>query len=169
MPTTYEKTIAWSKTHEGKKLIRYTASSVITTAVSFSSIVVLYGFKIIPGVVWATLAGNVIATLPSYHLNRLWAWGKRGRSAFRAEIVPYWTLAFLGIAFSQIGAFWVRGIVHSHDWNHLFNTALVAGVNLVSFAIFWVLKLVVFNRIFHFDKLKAVDEELTIEESLPTT
>ena len=169
MATTYEKTIAWSKTHEGKKLIRYTASSVITTAVSFTSIVVLYGFKIIPGVVWATLAGNVIATLPSYHLNRLWAWGKRGRSAFRAEIVPYWTLAFLGIAFSQIGAFWVRSMVHSHHWNHLFNTALVAGVNLVSFAIFWVLKLVVFNRIFHFDKLKAVDEELTIEESLPTT
>jgi len=158
--------VAWSKTHEGKKLIRYTASSVITTAVSFTSIVVLYGFKIIPGVVWATLAGNVIATLPSYHLNRLWAWGKRGRSAFRAEIVPYWTLAFLGIAFSQIGAFWVRSVVHSHNWDHLVNTALVAGVNLVSFAIFWVLKLVLFNKIFHFDKLKAVDEELTIEETL---
>jgi len=31
--------------------------------------------------------GNVIATLPSYHLNRLWAWGKRGPSAFRKEIV----------------------------------------------------------------------------------
>ena len=165
MPTTYEKTIAWSKTHEGKKLIRYTASSVITTAVSFSSIVVLYGFKIIPGVVWATLAGNVIATLPSYHLNRLWAWGKCGRSAFRAEIVPYWTLAFLGIAFSQIGAFWVRGIVHSHDWNHLFNTALVAGVNLVSFAIFWVLKIMLFNRIFKVDELEEMDEHLTIEES----
>ena len=39
MSTYAETAIAWSKTHEGKKLIRYTASSVITTAVSFTSIV----------------------------------------------------------------------------------------------------------------------------------
>jgi putative flippase GtrA len=164
MSTVLERSIAWSKTRQGKKLIRYTASSVITTGVSFGSIVILYGFKIIPGVIWATLAGNVIATLPSYHLNRMWAWGKRGRSAFRKEIVPYWSLAFAGIAFSQIGAFWVRSVVHSHSWNHLTDTALVAFTNLVCFAIFWVLKLLVFNRIFHFDKLKVIDEELVAEE-----
>jgi putative flippase GtrA len=170
MSTLLERSVAWSKTRQGKKLIRYTASSVITTGVSFGSIVILYGFKIIPGVIWATLAGNVIATLPSYHLNRMWAWGKRGRSAFRKEIVPYWSLAFAGIAFSQIGAFWVRSVVHSHSWSHLADTALVAFTNLVCFAIFWVLKLLVFNRIFHFDKLKVIDEELVAEElSTPDT
>jgi putative flippase GtrA len=155
--------LAWSKTHQGKKLIRYTGTSVITTGVSFLSIVILYGFKIIPGVIWATLAGNVIATLPSYHLNRIWAWGKRGPSAFRKEIVPYWSLALAGIAFSQIGAFWSRSVVHSHHWSRLEDTALVAAVNLVCFAVFWVLKLLVFNRIFHFDKLKVIDEELVAE------
>ena len=149
---------------KGKKLIRYTASSVITTGVSFGAIVFFYGLKIIPGVIWATLVGNVIATLPSYHLNRLWAWGKRGKSAFRKEIVPYWSLAFAGIAFSQIGAFRRAAIVRAHHWSHLANTGLVAGINLVCFAIFWVLKLIVFNRIFHFDKLKVIDEELVAEE-----
>jgi putative flippase GtrA len=160
----FDSFLAWSKTHRGKKLIRYTASSVITTGVSFSAIVILYGFRIIPGVIWATLAGNVIATLPSYHLNRLWAWGKRGPSAFRKEIVPYWSLAFTGIAFSQIGAFSARAVVHSHHWSHFANTALVAFTNMACFAIFWVLKLVVFNRIFRFDKLKVIDEELVAEE-----
>jgi putative flippase GtrA len=160
----FDSFLAWSKTHQGKKLIRYTASSVITTGVSFSAIVILYGFKIIPGVIWATLAGNVIATLPSYHLNRLWAWGKRGPSAFRKEIVPYWSLAFSGIAFSQIGAFSARAIVRAHEWSHLANTALVGFTNLLCFAIFWLLKLVVFNKIFHFDKLKVIDEELVAEE-----
>ena len=155
---------AWSKTHQGKKLIRYTASSVITTGVSFSAIWIFYGLKIIPGVIWATLAGNVIATLPSYHLNRLWAWGKRGKSAFRKEIVPYWSLAFAGIAFSQIGAFSARAVVRAHHWSHLTNTALVSFTNVVCFAIFWVLKLLVFNKIFHFDKLKVIDEELVAEE-----
>ena len=83
---------------------------------------------------------------------------------FRKEIVPYWSLAFAGIAFSQIGAFWVRAVVHSHTWSHLTDTALVAFTNLICFAIFWVLKLLVFNRIFHFDKLKVLDEELVAEE-----
>ena len=48
---------------------------------------------------------------------------------------------------------------------------MVAGINLVCFAIFWVLKLLVFNRIFHFDKLKVIDEELVAEElsSIPET
>jgi hypothetical protein len=102
--------------------------------------------------------------LPSYHLNRLWAWGKRGKSAFRKEIVPYWSLALAGIAFSQIGAFSARAVVRAHDWSHLTNTALVSFTNVLCFAIFWVLKLLVFNRIFHFDKLKVIDEELVAEE-----
>jgi putative flippase GtrA len=160
----FDSFMAWSKTRQGKKLIRYTASSVITTGVSFGCIVIFYGLRIIPGVIWSTLAGNVIATLPSYHLNRLWAWGKRGPSAFKKEIVPYWSLAFAGIAFSQIGAFTARDVVRSHSWSHLENTALVSFTNLLCFAIFWVLKLLVFNKIFHFDKLKVIDEELVAEE-----
>ena len=54
--------------------------------------------------------------------------------------------------------------MHSHHWSHLANTALVAFTNVVCFAIFWVLKLVVFNKIFRFDKLKVIDEELVAEE-----
>ena len=56
----------------------------------------MYGLKIIPGVIWATLSGNLVAVIPSYYWNRAWAWGKRGRSHFRREIVPYWSMAFLG-------------------------------------------------------------------------
>ena len=161
----FDTFLTWSKTHQGKKLIRYTASSVITTGVSFSAIWVFYGLKIIPGVIWATLAGNVIATLPSYHLNRLWAWGKRGPSAFKKEIVPYWSLAFAGIAFSQIGAFSARAVVRAHHWSHLTNTALVSFTNVLCFAIFWVLKLLVFNRIFRVDTIEEIEENLDAEEA----
>lgn len=157
--------LAWSHTHQGKKMIRFTLGSVVTTAVSNGSILILYGFRIIPGVVWATLAGNTIATLPAYYLNRTWTWGKRGRSHFRKEIVPFWTLSFLGIAFSQLGAFWARHEVHTHSWSHLMNTALVIGANFACFAVFWVLKLIVFNRIFHVDNLELIDEHLTVEEN----
>ncbi len=140
---------AWTKSTDGKKLTRYFLGSVVTTGASFVWIAVMYGFKIIPGVIWATLTGNLVAVIPSYYWNRAYVWGKRGRSHFRREIVPYWTMAFLGIAFSQLGAFWVRSEVHSHDWSRLVSTAMVAGMNVLSFAIFFLLKLAVFNRIFH--------------------
>jgi len=156
---------AWSHTHKGKKMVRYILGSVIATAVSFTSIAILYGFRIIPGVMWATLAGNLIATLPAYHLNRTWTWGKRGRSHFRNEIVPFWTMSFLGISFSQLGALWARHEVHSHHWSRLLNTGLVTSTNLLCFSVFWVLKLMVFNRIFHVNKLALIDEHLNMEES----
>lgn len=165
MPSVVSQAVAWSKTHQGRKLIRFTLVSGVTTAVSFTSIAILYGFKIIPGVLWSTLVGNLIATLPAYQLNRTWTWGKKGRSHFRKEIVPFWSMSFLGIATSQVGALWARHEVHAHTWSHLINTGLVTGTNLASFGLFWVLKMMVFNRIFHVNDLAEMNAHLSAEEA----
>jgi putative flippase GtrA len=156
--------LAWSRTHQGKKVVRYTLSSAITTVISFSAVAALYGFRIIPSVIWATLAGNVVGTVPAYNLNRRWTWNKRGRSIFRTEIAPFLAMTTLGIAFSQLGAWWAKHEVNAHHWSHLTNTVLVAGANLVCFGIFWVLKLMVFNRIFHVKRLEEIDHHLSLEE-----
>lgn len=156
---------AWTKTHEGKKIVRFTMVSAVSTVTSFGSISILYGLKIIPGVIWATLVGNVIASLPAYQLNRRWTWGKRGRSHWRKEILPFWIMTALGIGVSQVGALWARHEVRAHHWSHLTNTALVSFTNLASFAIFWVLKMIVFNRIFKVDVEQEIEEHLEAEES----
>jgi putative flippase GtrA len=155
---------SWTKSHEGRKLLRFTMVSASSTIVSFAAISALYGLKIIPSVIWSTLVGNLIASVPAYQLNRRWTWGKRGKSKVRREIVPFWALTFLGIGVSQLGALWARHEVHTHHWSHLVNTGLVAFANLASFAIFWVLKLIVFNRIFRVDPIAAIDEKLNVEE-----
>jgi putative flippase GtrA len=155
----------WSKSHEGKKLIRFTLVSAVSTATSFAAISLLYGLKIIPSIIWATLVGNLIASLPAYNLNRRWTWGKRGRSHWRKEIIPFWVMTALGIGVSQLGALLARHEVAAHHWSHVTNTLLVACANLVSFAIFWVLKLILFNRIFGVHPIEAMDEHLAIEES----
>ena len=108
MKMTPAELLAWSQTHNGQRLIRYTASSVITTIVSLAAVSGFYGFRIIPDAVWATLAGNVVGMVPAYQLNRRWTWGKRGRSHFRKEIAPFLMMSVLGIAFSQLGAWWAR-------------------------------------------------------------
>jgi hypothetical protein len=73
-------------------------------------------------------------------------------------------MSFAGIAFSLLGALYVKHLVHTHHWSHFVNTLLVGGVNVLSFAIFWVLKVLLFNRIFHTDKLHAIEVHLEEEE-----
>jgi len=164
VPKSLSDVLAWSKTHQGKKLIRYTLSSVITTAISFSTIVIVYGFHIISGIIAATLCGNLVAVIPSYYLSRAWAWGKRGRSHWLKEVIPYWTMSIAGIAFSMLGASLVKRLVHTEHLTHIESTIAVAGMNLVSFAIFWVLKVLLFNKIFHTNKLEDIEEHLIEEE-----
>jgi putative flippase GtrA len=160
--------VAWSKTHQGKKLIRFTSVSVISTVVSQGLIVIFYGITKWMGVVEATVVANSLATIPAYNLNRRWTWGKRGRSHLMREVAPFWMMSALGIAFSFFGSLFARHIVNSHHWNHtLIGTLIVMAANFFSFAIFWVLKLIVFNRIFHVpSELDEVEEHLVHEEEV---
>ena len=156
---------AWLRSHQGRKIIRYTAVSAVTTAVSFASISLLYGLSIISSVIWSTVAGNLVASVPAYYLNRTWTWGKRGPSHLLKEVLPFAAMSGLGIAVSTVGAVWARHEVHLRHWSHLVNTGLVSGTNLVSFAVFWVLKMLVFNRIFKVDPLDAINAHLLSEEA----
>ena len=152
-----QSSLAWSRTKHGRKLTRYTLVSVASTLTSIIVIAIVYGFRIIPGEVEATIFGNVVATIPSYNLNRKWTWGKSGRSHLRKEILPFWIVAVLGIAFSILGASYARHLVHSHHWSHELATVVVVGATFVSFAVFWVLKLMIFNRIFHVEELDIAE------------
>jgi putative flippase GtrA len=129
-------------------LLRFTATSVVSTVTSETLILLSYGLRIIPGEIQATVFGNVAAMLPAYHLNRRWAWGKRGRSRLRGEVLPFMGMSLSGSTVALVGATYARHLVHSHHWAHLINTAVVGGTNIGSFAIFWVLKMLLFNRIF---------------------
>jgi putative flippase GtrA len=164
MKYTPQELRAWSRTPDGKRLIRYAAASVITTVISLAAVSFFYGLRIIDDAIWATLAGNVVGMLPAYNLNRRWTWGKRGRSHVRKEVAPFLALSVMGIAFSQLGAWWAKNETKAHHWSHLANTALVDGANLLCFAIFWVLKLIVFNRIFQVEPMVEIDEQSRVEE-----
>ena len=157
------KIIDWSRTHEGKKLMRFTMVSVISTAVSFFTLFIVFGllkWSQVP----ATIFANAVATIPSYNLNRKWAWGKGGRSHLMKEIIPFWTMSAVGIAVSIVGAQVARHISVKHHLPHFEQTVIVLAANVASFAIFWVLKLLLFNRLFHVNELEEFEEHLIVEE-----
>jgi putative flippase GtrA len=158
----------WLHTHEGRKLFRYTMVSAISTVVSAVVIVLVYGVFHVWTEVPSTIFGNVVASFPSYWLNRRWAWGKGGRSHLVKEVLPFWVMTALGIAFSVIGASLARRIGLHFKFHHLEQTLLVVVANFLSFAVFWVVKLLVFNRVFKVD-LQEFDEHLAVEESVESS
>ncbi len=159
---------AWLHTREGRKIFRYTMTSVITTGVSLTVLGLVFGVFRVWSEVPSTIFANVCAAFPSYWLNRRWAWGKSGRSRLFKEVLPFWVMSAASIAFSMVGASVARYIGerwHLAAHHHLLLTALVLFANVVSFGIFWVLKLMVFNRTFKVPTLaEEIDEHLQIEE-----
>jgi putative flippase GtrA len=137
-------------TPTGKKMFRYTMVSVVSTAVSTLVLLLVFGVFRVWTEVPSALFGNIVATVPSYYLNRRWAWGKTGRSHLWREVVPFWTLSIAGILLSIATESEARhiGLAHfNHD--HVIRTGLVLGANIVAFGVLWVIKFMAFNKLFH--------------------
>ena len=137
-------------------MFRYTMVSVVSTAVSTFVLFVVYGELRVWTEVPSTLFANLVATVPSYYLNRRWAWGKTGRSHLRREVLPFWSLSVAGIMLSIVTETGARHIgleYFNHD--HSLRTVLVLAANLAAFGILWVVKFLVFNRLFHVSVLHA--------------
>ena len=138
--------MAWSRTDEGKKWVRYSMVSVISVIVSQILLFLAFGvFK------WSARNSNVFAVgvsaIPSYYLNRAWAWGKRGRSHFMKEVVPFWTLAFIGLVFSTWSADWAESNADRFTSSHFFTTMIVMGASLAAFGVLWIAKFVILNKL----------------------
>jgi len=134
-----------ARSPEGQKALKYTAVSVVSVGVYQVALVVFYGLlRWRAGV--ANVSANIAGGIPSYYLNRTWAWGKSGRSHLWREIVPFWVLAFVGMATSTWAAVLGDHVAHHAVHTHLLRTAIVAAFALGSFLVLWVVKFVLFNK-----------------------
>src|ERR1700677_222447 len=119
------------KTPEGKKMFRYTMVSVISTGVSIATLALVYGVFKVWTEVPSTLFANAVATVPSYYLNRNWAWGKSGRSHIRREVLPFWGLSLAGMLLSVLTSSEARTLgIRYFNHDHLVRTAIVEGLNI---------------------------------------
>lgn len=136
---TAEALLEKARSPQGVKAIRYTLTSVISVAVSQA--ILAFCFSALH---WTARSSNItavsISAIPSYVLNRRWAWGKRGKSHLWKEVVPFWVLAFLGLAFSTWSADWAET-----QWDR--NALAVNLAALAAFGVLWVAKFVIFNEV----------------------
>lgn len=129
-----------------RKVLRYSLVSLISIAVSQSVLMVAFGL-----LHWTARLANVaacaVATVPSYYLNRSWAWGRRGRSHLWKEVVPFWALAFLGLALSTWAADFGSTLARQAAASHAATTAIVMSSSLLAFGVLWVGKFAIFNAL----------------------
>ncbi len=130
----------------GRKLFRYSMTSVVSVIVSNACILFFVGV-VNMGVILASTLSTTIATIPSYQLNRKWAWGKDGKSHLWKEVIPFWVLAVVGWAFSTVAVALADSFAKHHDLEHVTRTLLIGAVYFCAFGVLWVGKFVIFNRL----------------------
>jgi putative flippase GtrA len=141
-----EAILAFHHTPAGRKAIRYSLVSALCVLVSQSVLLVTFGILSLGSAVICNIIATAVAAIPSYYLNRWWAWGKRGRSHLVREVIPFWVLAFVGLALSL----WMVSLAQHEATrlaaSHLEAAALVNMAALFAFGIVWIGKFVIFNR-----------------------
>jgi putative flippase GtrA len=134
-----EALLARARSPQGVKAIRYTLTSVVSVVISQA--LLAFTFSVLN---WSARNANIFAVcvsaVPSYVLNRRWAWGKRGRSHLWKEVAPFWALALIGLAFSTWAADWAET---RFDGSALAVNAAALG----AFGILWVGKFIIFNEV----------------------
>lgn len=135
----------FTKTPEFTKIWRYCAVSGVSTGLSLIGLFVFYRvFGLSPRK--SNVIATCIATVPSYYLNRSWAWGKNGKSHFMKEVAPFWTIALVSLLISTaavgLAASQSKGI-HSVDIRGL----VLVLTNFVTYGFLWVGKFILFNKV----------------------
>src|SRR5579875_2559064 len=128
------------------KLFKYSMASVVAVIVSNICLLIFVGLMKM-GVILASTLATSIAAVPSYEMNRKWAWGKSGKSHLMKEVVPFWALAVRGWAFSTWAVWVMDGYAKRHHFTHEAQTLSVAAVYLGAFGVLWVAKFIIFNSL----------------------
>jgi putative flippase GtrA len=144
MPLTPAALLASARTAEGRKFFRYVVVSMISFVVGLTILGVCKGL-----IRWSAFTSNMastaVATGPAYVLNRRWAWGKSGKSHLWKEVVPFWVLAFVGLAFSTYWAVFAEHL--TKHLNHLQQTAAVEGAVILAYGVLWIGKFMIINKL----------------------
>jgi putative flippase GtrA len=128
-----------TSTPMASKVTKYTLGSVV--AFAMSEIVFLLAFMVGCGTTVCSVAGFVGGAIPNWILNRRWAWEQSGRASTK-QVSTYVLVALVVLVSTSLITGWAdhaaRGI-SSHGLRGLFVTAVFAGVNVVFFAVKFVI------------------------------
>lgn len=132
------------------KLVKYSAASVAGVITGQSTL--LFCFLVLG---FSAAISNVIAVtigaIPNYLINRAWTFDKQGTHSFTREVLPFWSMAFLGLLLSTFTVAWAA--------DRFDDSAIAVSIaNTAAFGVLWVAKYFVLDRVLFAPIAAGVDE-----------
>lgn len=152
---------------ERRKFIKYALASVVSVIVTQIILFICYFAIRLEGGTSAFIASS-IAAVPSYYLNRSWVWRKAGKSHLMKEVLPFWVMVFIGLAFSAVLGWAADAAGRNWTDSHALRTLIVQGSNISGFAVLWVLKFIIFNKILFATHPQDLEPAFDGRTGLPT-
>jgi putative flippase GtrA len=128
------------------RVVRCMGVSVVSTVVSVTTLAaVTAGLGVEAWI--ANVVATAVATVPSYHLNRRWTWGKRDASDLWREVMPFWVLSFAGLVLSTIAVALTDSWLHGAHLVDPLRTVVLVLAHLSGFGLLWVAQFLLLERV----------------------
>lgn len=108
----------------------------------------------------ANVLAVLVSAVPAYYLSRAWVWGRKGKSHFRKEVLPFWFFVGVGLVFSTLVVKGVHNVWDNTHPNGPEQPAIITNIaNMFAFGILWVLRFFLFEKLFHTDPVHVHDPD----------
>lgn len=134
------------------KAFKYTVASVVSVVISQAILFLAFGVLHLWSATTSNFVAVAVSALPSYYMNRAWAWGKTGKSHLFKEIVPFWGLAFLGLILSLWAVSAADHFAVAHHFENIQVAVAVNAASIGAFGVLWIGKFVIFNKVLFANK-----------------
>jgi putative flippase GtrA len=155
------------RTERGRIYVRYVLVSGASVVTGQIVLALLFG---VAG--WSAETSNLVAFvaggLVSYTLHRRWTWRKSGRSRLLREVVPFWSIASLGLLVST----WAVGLAEDNAariaGSRAGQTLIVMAASLAAYGVVWIVKFIVLDRyLFGVKESPATDQSTSMHRQPP--
>jgi putative flippase GtrA len=143
----------------GLRFSRFTAGSIFSTLLSQVALTGLYGWGHANATV-ASLVAFVVGAIPNFVINWKWTWGRNGKPALVRELLPYIGIivgtGLLATGLTTLTDHELAPLITNHAWR----TVTLDVAYLASYAVLFLLKFALLDRVFGRRKTKTgpVDE-----------
>ncbi|HEX4686334.1 MAG TPA: GtrA family protein [Nocardioides sp.] len=138
------------------KVLRFGTGSVVATVCSQTTFLLVYG----PAGASTTTA-SVLAwfagAIPNYWINRSWTWGRRGRPSVRRELLPYAAIILGTLVLAIVATAAMDDLLDGTSVSDEGRTLLVTGTYFAVYAVMFVVRFLLFDRLFTTEKTEATD------------
>lgn len=134
------------------KGVKYSLVSVFNVLFGQTLLFTFIHFDVTPWV--ANMLAVAISAVPAYYMSRAWIWGKRGKSEFKRELLPFCIFVALGLILSTASvAITTTYFPVPPDASLLSPVKLLPNLaNIAAFGILWVIRFFWMDKAFHLDQ-----------------